>query len=68
MNVWKPEHTKTLEIMVSIGCDDGLIAKQLGFCRETIQRRRSALGLPPYYRVRQGNLRTIFYEEVCLAG
>lgn len=41
---WTPSHTATLKRMASAGYSDGEIAQHLGFCRETVTRRRLAQG------------------------
>jgi hypothetical protein len=52
--IWMAKDTATLMALNRIGYDDALIAKQLGVCIDTVQRRRSALGLPAYYHIRPG--------------
>lgn len=51
---WTEENSKTLRTLAEMGLDDGMIAKQMGYCVDTIQRRRSALGIQPYYRIQYG--------------
>jgi hypothetical protein len=41
---WTPDHTATLKRMAGAGYSDGEIAQHLGFCRETVTRRRLCLG------------------------
>jgi hypothetical protein len=48
--IWKPEHTDTLRRMAGQYTDEE-IASQTGHCRETVTRRRLALGLSPCHRV-----------------
>ena len=40
---WTPDHTATLKRMAGAGYSDGEIAQHLGFCRETVTRRRASL-------------------------
>lgn len=40
---WTAAHTATLKRMAGAGYTDGEIAQHLGFCRETVTRRRAAL-------------------------
>lgn len=61
------DDAKTLRIMNSIGCDDAMIASHTGHCRETIQRQRTAMGIPPCYAHRTGDWRKIietWYPEL----
>jgi IS30 family transposase len=39
---WTPDDTATLRRMARAGYSDGEIAQHLGFCRETVTRRRAA--------------------------
>lgn len=41
---WNADDTATLKRMACAGYSDGEIAKHLGFCRETVTRRRLAQG------------------------
>jgi hypothetical protein len=41
-HTWTPDHTATLKRMAGAGYSDGEIARHLGFCRETVTRRRAA--------------------------
>lgn len=41
---WTPDDTATLKRMAGAGYSDGEIAQHLGFCRETVTRRRLCLG------------------------
>lgn len=41
---WTPDDTATLKRMAGAGYTDGEIAQHLGFCRETVTRRRLCLG------------------------
>lgn len=43
-HTWTPDHTATLKRMAGAGYSDGEIARHLGFCRETVTRRRLCLG------------------------
>lgn len=42
---WKPEHTKLMELMISLGCTHDLIASHTGHCVGTVKQRASCLGL-----------------------
>ena len=42
--IWTPEHAATLKRMAAAGYTDAEIARHLGFCRETVTRRRLCLG------------------------
>ena len=39
---WTPEDSARLRRMAGAGYSDGEIARHLGFCRETVTRRRAA--------------------------
>ena len=39
---WTPDDTATLRRMARAGYSDGEIAQHLGYCRETVTRRRAA--------------------------
>jgi hypothetical protein len=41
---WTPDDTATLRRMARAGYSDGEIAQHLGYCRETVTRRRLCLG------------------------
>lgn len=41
---WTPDDSATLRRMAGAGYSDGEIAAHLGFCRETVTRRRLCLG------------------------
>jgi hypothetical protein len=41
---WTPDDSATLRRMARAGYSDGEIAQHLGFCRETVTRRRLCLG------------------------
>lgn len=41
---WTPDDSATLKRMARAGYSDGEIARHLGFCRETVTRRRLCLG------------------------
>jgi hypothetical protein len=41
---WTADDTTTLRRMARAGYSDGEIAQHLGFCRETVTRRRLCLG------------------------
>ncbi len=41
---WTPDDSATLRRMAGAGYSDGEIAQHLGFCRETVTRRRLCLG------------------------
>lgn len=41
---WTQEATATLKRMAAAGYTDGEIADHLGYCRETVTRRRLCLG------------------------
>lgn len=43
-STWTTDHTATLKRMAGAGYSDGEIARHLGFCRETVTRRRLCLG------------------------
>lgn len=43
-HTWTPDHTATLKRMAGAGYSDGEIAQHLGFCRETVTRRRLMFG------------------------
>ena len=40
---WTPDDTARLRRMAVAGYSDGEIAQHLGFCRETVTRRRASL-------------------------
>lgn len=50
--VWMAKDTDTL--MALRHMPNAIIAAQTGHCVDTIQRKRSALGLPNYYAMRYG--------------
>lgn len=41
---WTPDDSARLRRMAGAGYSDGEIAQHLGFCRETVTRRRLCLG------------------------
>lgn len=41
---WTPDDTAILRRMARAGYSDGEIAEHLGYCRETVTRRRLCLG------------------------
>ena len=41
---WTPDDSARLRRMAGAGYSDGEIARHLGFCRETVTRRRLCLG------------------------
>ena len=41
---WTPDDSARLRRMAQAGYSDGEIARHLGFCRETVTRRRLCLG------------------------
>lgn len=48
---WLPQHTATLRRMNAVGYTDGEIAAVTGHRRETVTRRRIAMGLSESRRV-----------------
>jgi hypothetical protein len=50
--IWMAKDTDTLMALAHL--PNAMIAVQTGHCVETVQRKRSALGLPNYYAVRYG--------------
>jgi hypothetical protein len=63
---WTLDHTATLERLNAIGCPDDLIAYITGHARETVQRRRSMLGISAAYSVRYADWRDM--PEAALAA
>lgn len=55
--VWMPKHTDTLLALQHL--PNAIIAAHTGHCVDTIQRKRSALGLPNYYEIRYGTWREL---------
>jgi hypothetical protein len=50
--VWMPKHTDTLLALQHL--PNAIIAAHTGHCVDTVQRKRSALGLQNYYAIRYG--------------
>jgi hypothetical protein len=51
---WKPEHTALMVKLHAAGCSDHVIAGATGHDVDTVQRRRSAMGLSANYRSQIG--------------
>jgi len=56
---WTPSDSDTLRRMSNMGFDDAKIAKRLGFCVKTIQRKRNEMQIPNYFTVRYSNWGTL---------
>lgn len=61
---WTSNDTATLRRMNGAGYSDGEIAEHTGHCRETITRRRLALGLDPTRRKDRAQKRSLEIERM----
>lgn len=62
---WTPDDTATLRRMARAGYSDGEIAQHLGYCRETVTRRRLCLGYTAGPKTGRRRARTFAALHLC---